>query len=339
MAYSLALFDLAGAPVADPAPFASATARWELDGPGSLEVTLREAQASPAWLAGRRRVELRRDGVPVWGGWLLGLEASFDPDEGASWTARALGYAAPLERRFVLSDLVFEATPATTIAWQLVQHVQSQPDGDLGITLGTVVGTAPSLTRRYCAPVNLLEAIDELASREPGGFDWEVDARRRLNMWVGGRGTDRRASVSFGPGDLRETRVGEDRAELATYATAVPPDEGPCSPPPLTRAGPIASGHLRQDVLVDAEDGAAAELEARADHEAKVASRSRLRLEGTYEEGRAPAGFASLELGDTVTARLPQVFGGDTAVRLISRGLSLESRAVHFWSVEFEVVA
>ncbi len=335
MAYDLALHDLAGAPVAAPAPFASATARWELDGPGALEVTLRETQLDP-WLPGQRRVELRRDGVPIWGGWLLGLDASFEADEGAAYTAHALGYAALLAHRFVLDDLVYSGVATTTIAWNLIQHVQAQPNGSLGITLGTITGTPPVVSRRYCAPQNLLEAIDELASRDPGGFDWEVDAGRCFNAWVGGRGVDRSATVTFAPSQARETKLTWDGEELATYAIAVPPDEGsPCAPPPVVRAGALASTYLRQDVVVDAEDPASTELAARADHELQVSGRARLRLEATYSETRAPQ-IDSLELGDVATAQLPPVFGGNVKVRLIARELSLEPRTTNFWTLELE---
>lgn len=336
MAYSIRLYDLAGNLVASPAPFASATARWDLDGPGSLEVTLREAQAG-GWVPGQRRVELLHGANLVWGGWLLGLEASWEAGRGVGYAARCLGHAAPLERRFVLADLVYQVTPSTTIAWNLIQHAQSQPNGNLGISLGTVSGSPPTLTRRYCAPRNILEAIEELASRDPGGFDWEIDAARRFNAWVGGRGTDRSATVSFSPSQARETRISWDGSELHTYATAVPPEEGPCAPAPVTRASSLATTYVRQDVVVDAESSDASELAALADHELAISGRARLRLEVVYEETHAPQ-IHSLELGDQAMAQLPAVFGGSVKVRLISRQVSLEDRGVHFWTLELEAV-
>jgi hypothetical protein len=335
--YSLRLFDLAGGVVASSAPFASASASWELDGPGSLEVSLRQGDVEPGdvWLPDARRIELRRDGTPVWGGWLLGLDMTAQAGAGTTYTARALGYAALLESRVVLGDFSRVNVVATTIAWDLVQHAQSQPNGDLGISLGTVSGTAPALTRHYCDTDNILEAIDELASRSPGGFDWEVDAARKLNMWVGGRGTNRAGQVTFGRDDVREMKVAYDPSGLATYVHAVGRDpDGPCGPPIVTRQGALASSRPRRDAVIEAEDD---DLAARANHELAARGRSRLRIEVTLEESRDAKGLVGLELGDVVTCALPSVYGGSVPVRLISRAASLESRRIHFWTLVFEV--
>lgn len=335
--YTLVLYDLAGVLVADGAPFIRTTARWELDGPGSLEVDLREDQVGSTWVPGQRRVVLRRDAAPIWGGWLLGLEATFDADRGAAYTARCLGHAAPLAHRVVLGDFSRTDTVATQIAWDLISHAQAQPNGNLGITLGTVVGTAPTLTRHYCDGDRIGEAIDELASREPGGFDWEVDAQRAWNAWVGGRGTNKQSTVSFGSGDVQEMRIVWDGAELPTYAHALGSDpDGPCGQPLVTRYSALAGSLLRMDAVVDADTASSGELTARADHELLLASRARLRVAVTLEERTDVRGLSSLELGDVVTAVLPAAFGGSQAVRVIAKQVSLEPPDFGHWSVELE---
>lgn len=335
--WRLRLLDLSGVVVADPADFVSLGASWDLDGPGALEVTLTEShmvwQPQAWWLAGRRRVVLLRDGVPVWQGHVLGLDESRSP-QGTRYRARALGVAAALADRVVLGDLSRFDTVATTIAWDLIQHAQSQPDGNLGITLGTVSGTAPLLTRHYCDGDGIAQAIEELASRDPGGFDWEVDAGLRWNAWVGGRGADKTATVSFGPADVSVWEATDETHDLATYAHGIGSDpDGPCGPAVVTRAGALASTYVRRDAVVERDTSNLGELAAAADHELAIRARARRRLVVTVHEAADPKNLAALELGDRVTVQLTD---GSQAMRLLRRELTLEPTVFATWQLTFE---
>ncbi|GBC87725.1 hypothetical protein HRbin12_01742 [bacterium HR12] len=91
--------------------------------------------------------------------------------------------------------------------------------------------------------------------------------------------------------------------------------------------------------MVDVDTSDAGELQARADHEIAVRARARLRLEAVVEETHDPKGLAALGLGDRVTCDLPAVLGGTQSVRVISRAVSLEDRAIHHFTVEMEAAS
>lgn len=293
----------------------------------------------PVWLPGKRRIYLLDGATKIWGGHLLGLQTVTARGEPPQHVARARGFRGALEGRIVLGDFSRSSTVATTIAWDLIQHAQAQTNGNLGITLGTITGTAPARTRHYCDGDNIADAIDELASKDSGGFDWEVDADLKLNAWVGGRGTDYTATKTVGPQDVQEWRVEWEGSELATYATALGPADEPCGPPLVTRAGSLASSYLRRDAVVDVDSNVSTDLQQSADNELTVAARGRLRLRVVVLEQTDTLGLRSLSLGDRITARLGAAYGGNVAVRLIAKAVTIEPPELPWWELEFEVVS
>lgn len=341
MAYAIDLYDLTGALVLQDANFESAAARWDLDGPGSLEVSIHGAHISPEplWLPGRRRVVLRDGSTPIWGGHLLGLSSEGSSGRAYRYSARALGYAGALDGRVVLGDFSRTSTAATTVAWDLIQHAQAQPNGNLGITLGTISGTAPAVTRHYCDGDVIGDAIDELASKEPGGFDWEIAADLKFNAWVGGRGTDKTGTVTLTDADVQEWRVEEEASDLATYAHAFGMADDPCGPPVVTSSSSLASTHVRRDAVVEIESRTTTELQAAADNELTTRSRARRRLRVAVREQDDAKNLRSLALGDRITVVLDAVHGGSQAMRLVRRSVTVESADLAWWELEFETVS
>jgi hypothetical protein len=337
VAWSLRLANLAGTTVLDNAPFQRATVTWDLDGPGAIEVTLALADlGSSVWLPGQRRIIVRKDGANAWQGWLLDMQRDGKPGE-VTWTARGLGLSSVLDKRVVHGDVTYSATVATTIAWNLIQHAQAQTDGNHGFTLGTVSGTAPARTRTYCDGDNIREAIDDLASRDPGGFDWEIDANGAFNAWVPRRAVNK-TSISFSDADVMEMRASKDTSELASYVTALGDDpDGPCGPPLVTRSdSTLASTYKRREVTIDVGTSNSGELTEAADHELAIRRRGGLQLEVVVEPRADPKGLASLDIGDRVTAALAAELGGTQVVRLVRKSITLEPPDFSFAALQFE---
>lgn len=280
--WSLDLASLDGATVvAANVPFLRATIRWSLDDAGSAEVDLRDDQVgADRWLPMRRRLIVRREGTPVWAGIVLGLSRRLE-DGVPRWTARALGLRAWLERRVVHGDQILGPAPATEIAWQLIEGAQAQADGRMGMSRGAIVGSAPIRTRTYCdASRSVADAIAELADRDVGGFDWEVDAFGRFNAWVGGRGADLALELWI-QDHLAENgwHVEGDWGDVDTYASALP-EASECAPLPVVRTSSLLSPatYGRWESVVSGEGVDDAELAELADEHLRASARGRVRL-------------------------------------------------------------
>jgi hypothetical protein len=337
VAWSLRVADLAGTTILNNAPFARATVTWDIDGPGAIEVTLAPTDlGSSVWLPGQRRIIVREDGTNAWQGWLLDMERDGKPGE-VTWTARGLGLASILDKRVVHGDFSRTSVVATTIAWHLIQHAQAQTDGDHGFTLGAVSGTAPARTRHYCDGDNIREAIDDLASREPGGFDWEIDANGAFNAWVPRRAVNK-TSISFSDADVMEMRASKDTSELASYVTALGDDpDTPCGAPLVVRSNSsLASTYKRREVSIDVGTNDSGELTEAADHELAIRRRGGLQLEVVVEPRADPKGLASLDIGDRVTAVLPAELGGAQVVRVVQKSVTLEPPDFAFATLRLE---
>ena len=91
---------------------------------------------------------------------------------------QAVCYRRILASRHVITPLAFFGVPQGQIVWDLIQHTQSQTNGNLGITLGSS-GPAVIRDRAYLPGQNILEAITDLTQAD-GNMVWDVDADLRL---------------------------------------------------------------------------------------------------------------------------------------------------------------
>jgi hypothetical protein len=341
--WTIDLYDLTGSTaVATSVGFIRATIRWRLDDPGSLEVDLRDDQIGSLWLPLQRRVVVLRNGTAVWAGTLLALSQRAERSV-PRYTARALGLRQWLERRVVHGDFSKVNTVATTIAWNLIQHAQGQSNGNMGFTLGTVTGTAPARTRHYCDGDNIAEAIRELADRDTGGFDWEIDAQGRFNAWVGGRGSNisltlsRKDCLRDGGWDLDW-----DLSAADTVATALGPADEPCGPLFAERSSTLLdpATYRRWESVVDSDSKSTSELQEVADEQLRSSGRGRMRLRVAKPEGFGTP-WPGFDLGDR-----PLILDDQTALgtylpsrmRVIGYSVTLEPPSLEFVEAELEAV-
>ena len=343
MAWELDVIPRAGgAALVTTAPIEALSVNWQLGGPGSFECELGESNAAQ-WLPGQRRIHIRDGATRRWAGWLTELSEStqsFDDlsrSAGTQLRAAGLGLAWILGRRIIHGDINKSAVVATTIAWNLIQEAQAQADGDYGFTLGTVTGTAPSRTRHYCDGDNIGEAIDELAAKDPGGFDWDISELGAFRAWVGSRGVA--SGETLQRSEAMNWDVTESMVDLLTYATALGDAEEPCGAPLAIRSKSLKSTHGRLEEALDNDtNNVITELQEHADEELRARVAGRRRLRATWPEGKAPWSWGTVWLGDTLSVTLPTHFGGVQTLRCISVQVNVEPPTEAFHTYEFEQV-
>lgn len=102
----------------------------------------------------------------------------------------AMDYRGRLEFRRVLADQVFVDEPDVDIAWSSIVNAQAEPNGNLGIRRG-VFDDGVQLSGTFPAGISVTEAI-ELVANVDDGFDWDIDANLRFNIYrPRGRRTER----------------------------------------------------------------------------------------------------------------------------------------------------
>lgn len=129
----------------------------------------------------------------------------------------ALDYLSLLDRRYFMTANTYTGLDLTAIAWDLIDYTQHRvawPGGDWGITRGLTAVTK-NVDFTVDAGKKIGEAIDDLHSVDPG-FDYEVDAGLRFNVWSF-RGTKRDFALDYGSNLSKLTRT----IDPAAYANAV----------------------------------------------------------------------------------------------------------------------
>lgn len=330
-----------GVTLVDATPIGSLRTIWSLDGPGSVEADLGEDSAA-LWLPGQRRYRVFLSGVKWAEGWLSSLTEStqsytdLSKPRGAPLRASGLGLAGRLPMRIVHGDFSRSAVVATTIAWDLIQHAQAQTNGDYGFTLGTVTGVANARTRHYCDGDNIADAINELAAKVPGGFDWEIDHNGDFNAWVGGRGTDMSGSITLERTDTMTWGVDYETSDLVTYATVLGEADEPCGAPLVSKSSTLKTAYGRLESVIELDTNDSGELDEAAEEELRSRGAARCRVHATWPENEAPWTFGDVWLGDTISVVLPTHFGGTQDMRMIETAVSVEPPEFAWHEYEFE---
>jgi hypothetical protein len=336
--YSLDTLSLDGSSTLSTAtPFKSARATWTLDGPNAIDVDLRPADlAAGDWLSGRRRVAVMQGGNAILGAYLTKLARAGKPKQ-IGYSASGLGLASILPFRIVDPDYVVD-DDVFAVAWSLIVQAQAQADGDMGFTLGAVVGSPPTKRRVYCVGDKVSDGLTELAAGKEGGFDWEIDGGGAFNVWIGGRGTD--TGRSLVESDTIDWGVEEETSDLLTYATVFGMDgDGPCDQVWRTRSNAtlLAAGYgRRQDTADFGGVSDLDELDDAADDALRASAAGRRHLVVTWIEGRGPWAFGDVWVGDRVSAALDPEFGGTQDMRVTDIALSLEPGKHEFVEHTFE---
>src|SRR6266576_41481 len=167
--WRLDVHPLNGSVEASDVKFEGASILWALNGPGTTEIEFAlsgsNAPANSLLQPGKKELKWYRNNQLVWGGYLWSVDVDV-----VGYTLRAFGegYLSRLRHRVVVSNLGFQDVAAHQIAWELIDHTQTQTNGDLGITQGSHVGGSVLVDREYCANQfpNIGDAINDLSSLE-----------------------------------------------------------------------------------------------------------------------------------------------------------------------------
>lgn len=313
-----------GADIATDVEFKSLQIRWTSDGPGAAEIDLAASHISTDWTSGLHRVVINLDATPMFAGYVNRLTRS-GPPAAYTYTASANGLAWILDWRMIHKPQVFAAidTPVGETAWQLIDAVQSQINGDMGFTQGTTVGTTVSKDRGYCDGSNVGEEIRELAS-VGRGFDYEIDATGAFNVWNNSRGTDLSGSLTLTEEDTNDWQVESDTSDLVTSVSAYGSAEKPWGPQRVPVKTFMADTYGRRELALDVDSTNENYLEDAAAAQVAVQGGAHNRVTASWIEGRGPWALGDVWLQDTVSVVLESWFGGTQDMRCTDVSVSLE---------------
>jgi hypothetical protein len=155
----------------------------------------------------------------------------FGPDRHTA-TISTVDYRAILDRRILYTNLNYTGVDQSTIAWNLINYTQGLSGGNLGITRGTGQSTGITRDRPYEAGQNVGELIQQL-SEVINGFEYEVDADLKFNVFYPQRGSAKDVVLEYGKDVVVGSRTvssqdfanairmnGEDETIVATRTTA-----------------------------------------------------------------------------------------------------------------------
>ena len=111
---------------------------------------------------------------------VLELQREWDEDGRQDVAVTAVCYRRIFAARHLNTDLSFSGVSQGQILFDLIDHTQNLPGGDLGITIGDLGPNVPRV-RNYEAGQNILELAVNL-SQIIGGLVWDVDENLELQV-------------------------------------------------------------------------------------------------------------------------------------------------------------
>jgi hypothetical protein len=173
------------------------TVTWRLDAAATAQFTINGRSDEAAGIVALASdLTLYRDGVKMFRGRIGPELDDISPNRHVSQFT-AVDYRAMLEHRQTgAAGVVYPATAAGAIALDLIADSQALSGGDWGITagVGTTTGTSRIWTIDPGKPV--IESINELG-RLDNGYEWEIDADLKLNLWHPQRGANNGVVLDF----------------------------------------------------------------------------------------------------------------------------------------------
>jgi microcystin-dependent protein len=158
-----------------------------------------------------------RDDVALFRG-RIGTSSDTLTADAHTCTFSAVDYRGLLDRRQLWSDSVlsYRQVDQAAVAWTMVADTQSRPGGNLGIIAGYGPSTGVLRDLDYQPGQPIGTAIAQLGDLA-NGFEWEIDANRRLNIFYPQRGNTTGIDLVYG-----QQVTGVQRSlSSTTYANAV----------------------------------------------------------------------------------------------------------------------
>jgi hypothetical protein len=111
-------------------------------------------------------------------------------------TVETADYRALLGRRILWEPFTFTAEEQEAVGWALIDHTQTQPGGDLGVTRRPDQTTGVSRDRTYPEGKNIGEALTQLG-QVSDGFEWDISPELEYRVWSQ-RGADNGVVLDYG---------------------------------------------------------------------------------------------------------------------------------------------
>jgi microcystin-dependent protein len=207
-----------GTVLGDLAAAESRKLEFHLDGPSTATFTLPGDHPDAALLSELATdVFVLRDGQAIFRG-RVGNSADTIDANVHTVTFSATDYRGMLDRRIIWSDspLSYRHVDQGQIAWRMINDTQNHRGGNLGIVQGTGTVTGIYRDRDYVPGKKIGEALTQLGD-VINGFDWEIDAHLRFNVFYPYRGRKTGIDLVWGS---QITGV-QRNLDATNYATAL----------------------------------------------------------------------------------------------------------------------
>lgn len=193
----------------------------------------------------------RRNGAALMRGRLTQTQDKIDAN-GHTVSCTVVDYRALLDRRLVLQDITgplagsgkksFGSIPLTDIVWQLIDDAQHETGGDMGLTKGLWPPATPvynayevpdgdtvwSAIKKLAAPSSVAVVTEHtqpngtnVKSANLPGFDIEIDANKRVNMFYPTRSNDKGVKLDYVAGSGGVITGIQRSIDMANYANFI----------------------------------------------------------------------------------------------------------------------
>jgi hypothetical protein len=230
----------------------------------NFDVPVNSAKAASLLALRKNTVWIYRNDDLVWSG-EQGNRIGNLNDKGDNWvTIYCFDWFEQLTSRYTGSERVFSGVDAGEIAWTLIDESQSQTNGNLGITEGTIEATQNRDKTYYNN--NIADMITNL-SNLINGFDFEINNLKVFNVYAS-MGVDRSADLVLEYGtNITNVRITEDFSKPVNRAIVLGDSGDPVDPLRVERddAALKTEYKLREGLLNEATVSEITTLEAKGD--------------------------------------------------------------------------
>ena len=236
-----------GGPASHPVDTQQLRGVWRLDGHAEVSVDT-DGRSSHVGSIGDFNTDLfvSRDGQRLHRGVIVPSD-TVDGD-GHTTTLASYDYRWRLGSRTILDTLDFDQVDQETIGWGVIDHLQAQVGGNLGIVRNPARDVSKLRDRTYEPGDNAAQRLDELG-RVRDSHDWEIGPDLVFRTWPNGRGRQGVTTLILGGNVDRAER----QADVGTFANAVRVTGDDTTVPAVALADDLAStSRLRWDTNISA---------------------------------------------------------------------------------------
>lgn len=168
---------------------------------------------------GRGEVRIKRGQTYLLGAKIMYARPNLTTEQ-STVDIRAVGFLELLNYRYLQPSFTFSypATDLGQVAWSFINQSQSLPNGDLGITLGSITAShntdASDIWKPYAKSISS-ELVD--MTKRYNSFDFAFTYDKKFNVYYPGQGTDKPELRFSFPGNIKSAAIPIDATQLANF--------------------------------------------------------------------------------------------------------------------------